>query len=189
VTPLLLFLVLWAGFAVSWLLAAFWRAPAVHTERSASVWLYRALLLLGAVLLNYRAARLLHAHRLWHVGYRGAYVLALLMLPGFAFAWWGRLHLGRLWSSAVTRKADHRVIDTGPYGIVRHPIYTGILLACLLSAIAVGAWTSIVGFVLMTAGFWLKARIEEAVLSRELGAEYAAYRSRVPMLLPFSPVR
>lgn len=52
-----------------------------------------------------------------------------VMIAGFAFCWWARIHLGRLWSMRVTKKEGHHVVDTGPYGVVRHPIYTGILVA------------------------------------------------------------
>ena len=112
--------------------------------------------------------------------------MAALCITGFAFAWWARLHLGRLWSAFVTRKADHRIIDTGPYGIVRHPIYTGIILAALALAIVKGTVYAVAGTLLATLGFWIKARLEEGFLREQLGADaYDAYRRRVPMLLPF----
>jgi protein-S-isoprenylcysteine O-methyltransferase Ste14 len=112
-------------------------------------------------------------------------MLALLTIPGFLFTWWARLHLGRLWSGAVTRKQNHHVVDTGPYALVRHPIYTGLIEACLLSAIAAGTVISLAGFAVITFGFWLKASLEERFLMQQLGAEaYGAYRQRVPMLLP-----
>ena len=188
--PLALFVIFWGLFAVSWLLAALWRSPAIQQRSGPKVWLYRGLLVLGLVLLNHRTSAAFHAARLWHVGWTGAYVLAFLTLPGFAFAWWARLHLGNLWSGAVTVKADHRVVDTGPYRFVRHPIYTGILFACLVSTIAVATWVAIAGFIAIVAGFWVKARLEEDLLAQELGAgNYAAYTARVPMLMPFWPVR
>lgn len=189
VSPIILFAVFWVGFALSWMLAAFWRSPPARTLASPTVWLYRTLLVLAFILLNHRASALLGASRLWHVGWEGAQILALLTLPGFAFAWWGRLYLGSLWSAAITRKADHPVVDTGPYAIVRHPIYAGIIFACLVSAIAVGTWVSLCGLAAVIAGLWIKGRAEETFLEQELepGA-YAAYRSRVPMLLPWGPV-
>ena len=94
---------------------------------------------------------------------------------------------GQLWSGTITRKADHRIVDTGPCGLVRHPIYTGILLAGLATMLAQGSLPGIAAAVLLT-GLWMKARMEEAWLRSELGAEaYDAYRRRVPMLVPFGP--
>src|SRR5450432_3399825 len=115
--------------------------------------------------------------------------MAFLCIIGFGFAWWARIHLGQLWSAFVTRKADHRIIDTGPYGIVRHPIYTGIILAAIAMAIVKGTVIAIAGALLATLGFWVKARLEEGFLREQLGAEeYDSYSRRVPMLVPFSRV-
>jgi protein-S-isoprenylcysteine O-methyltransferase Ste14 len=88
----------------------------------------------------------------------------------------------------VTRKADHRIVDTGPYGIVRHPIYTGIILSVFATAAFKGTGVAFLGAAIMTVGFWIKARLEERFLRQELGAEtYDSYRRRVPMLVPFGP--
>jgi protein-S-isoprenylcysteine O-methyltransferase Ste14 len=115
-------------------------------------------------------------------------VCAVLVGVGVAIAWWARLHLGLLWSARVTRKADHKVVDSGPYALVRHPIYSGMLLSLLATAIAKGTILGVSGFVILLTGFWLKARLEERWLTAELGADlYADYRRRVPMLLPFVP--
>ena len=112
-------------------------------------------------------------------------MLAFLTLPGFAFAWWARVHLGKLWSGSVTRKPGHKIISTGPYAIVRHPIYTGLIAATLASAIAVGTVVSMLGFAAMVFGFWLKARLEERFLVQELGPQaYDTYCREVPMLWP-----
>ena len=96
---------------------------------------------------------------------RGGYALAGLTLAGILFTWWGRIHLGRLWSSAITRKEDHRVVDSGPYALVRHPIYTGLIAAILATAAAEGTATALAGAALVTFGLWLKARTEERFLS------------------------
>jgi protein-S-isoprenylcysteine O-methyltransferase Ste14 len=112
-----------------------------------------------------------------------------LVGAGIAFAWWARLHLGRLWSARITRKSDHRVVESGPYGVVRHPIYSGLLLSLLATAAAKGTLLGVGGFVLLLIGIFMKARLEERWLGAELGAEeYASYRRRVPMLVPFVPV-
>jgi protein-S-isoprenylcysteine O-methyltransferase Ste14 len=120
------------------------------------------------------------------VGYTGAYLLAGATLAGIVFAWWARIHLGRLWSSGVTRKEDHHVVDTGPYSLVRHPIYTGLLAAALATTVAQATATALVGWMLIVLGLWTKARAEERFLAAELGPEaYDSYRLRVPMLVPF----
>jgi protein-S-isoprenylcysteine O-methyltransferase Ste14 len=109
-----------------------------------------------------------------------------LVVAGFLFCWWARLHLGQLWSGNITLKADHRVVDTGPYRLVRHPIYTGMILAALATALEKGTILGLVGVALITFGFWLKARMEERFLRAELGPEaYDAYAKRTPMLAPF----
>jgi protein-S-isoprenylcysteine O-methyltransferase Ste14 len=109
---------------------------------------------------------------------------------GFAFTWWARVTLGAYWSGDVSRKADHRIIDTGPYRIVRHPIYTGLLLATYATAAQIAAPTTLAGIALVTLALWIKARLEERFLVQELGeAAYEPYRRRTPMLAPFSSWR
>jgi protein-S-isoprenylcysteine O-methyltransferase Ste14 len=128
--------------------------------------------------------------RLWHIGWTGAWVCVALIAIGLGFTWWARIYLGRLWSGRVTRKAEHRVVDTGPYALVRHPIYTGLLLAALATAAAKGTVLGIAGFAMLLLGLTLKARLEERWLAGELeGGAYADYRRRVPMLVPGWPVR
>jgi protein-S-isoprenylcysteine O-methyltransferase Ste14 len=80
------------------------------------------------------------------------------------------------------------VIDTGPYSLVRHPIYTGILLAVVATAAAKGTVFGVAGALTIMLGLWMKARLEESWLSEELdNSAYEAYRRRVPMLVPFGP--
>lgn len=110
-----------------------------------------------------------------------------LIAVGLAFAWWARLHLGRLWSGTVTAKAEHHVVDTGPYRLVRHPIYTGLLLAILATMVAKGTVWGIAGAVLVIVGTVIKAKLEERFLRGELGSAYDDYARRVPMLVPFAP--
>ncbi len=183
--PGFLFPLFWSIWFASWMAASRWSSPAVARPAMATAWLYRVTTTVGAILILCSGMRWLPSPRLWSVGYTAAQVLAFLTLPGFLFTWWARLHLGRLWSSSVTRKDAHRVVDTGPYGIVRHPIYTGLIAAFLVSAIASGTVAAVIGFVSVVFGFWVKARLEERFLAAELGADaYGAYRRRVPMLVP-----
>jgi protein-S-isoprenylcysteine O-methyltransferase Ste14 len=186
-TPDVAFAVIWIGWLVSWMAASSWSARTEKRAEGFDVSAHRILLVAGAVLLTPWASRRLAAGLLWNAGETGAYVLAAVALAGIAFAWWARIYLGRLWSSAVTRKEGHRVVDTGPYAFVRHPIYTGLITAILASAIAEATWPALVGAALVVFGLWLKARVEERFLTAELGADaYGAYRRHVPMLVPFS---
>ncbi len=95
------------------------------------------------------------------------------------------MHLGRLWSGSVTLKPDHRVVDTGPYRLVRHPIYTGLILSALATAAEKGTVLGLAGFASIVLGFWIKAKFEEGFLRQELGREaYDSYAARTPMLVP-----
>ena len=184
--PALLFAVIWLGWLISWMVAALWSN---RTEKRLLTWdvlVYRILIVAGVILSLPLTARQVSARRIWHVGYTGAYLLAGVTLAGILFAWWARIHLGRLWSSGVTRKENHRVVDTGPYRLVRHPIYTGLLASSLATTIAQATATAMAGWILLVLGLWMKARAEERFLTAELEPEaYASYRLRVPMLLPF----
>ena len=177
----------WGAWTLSWIAAAFWSDRAEKRPARSEEWLYRIVTFAGAFLL-FRPA-FPHAgagYPLWTIGPAAQWALFWVVLVGLAFAWWARLRLGRLWSSSVTKKAGHHVVDTGPYAIVRHPIYTGILLAAAATAGQQGTLRGVAGMLALALGFWIKARLEERFLSEQLGAaDYAAYRRRVPMLTPF----
>jgi protein-S-isoprenylcysteine O-methyltransferase Ste14 len=181
---------LWLLWVISWIVAARWTNRTEAQPAPESVLSYRAALLAGTVLTFVPAHGYEGALRLWHIGWTGAWVCVALIAIGLGFTWWARIYLGRLWSGRVTRKAEHRVVDTGPYALVRHPIYTGLLLAALATAAAKGTVLGVAGFAMLLLGLTLKARLEERWLEGELeGGAYADYRRRVPMLVPGWPVR
>jgi protein-S-isoprenylcysteine O-methyltransferase Ste14 len=188
--PTALLALIWAAWLISWGVGSFFSG---RTEKHVRTWdsrAYRIPILAGAVLLTPWTERILGVQSLWLVGNAGTYLLAVVTVGGTLFTWWARIHLGRFWSNAITRKEGHRVIDTGPYGLVRHPIYTGLIAAMLATGIAVGTVTALLGTVLIAFGLWQKARMEEGFLTTELGAEaYGTYCHRVPMLVPFLPQR
>jgi protein-S-isoprenylcysteine O-methyltransferase Ste14 len=127
-----------------------------------------------------------HATRLWRLDSAWQWALVGVAGLGFALCWWARLYMGRLWSASITRKEDHRLVDAGPYAMVRHPIYTGISLAAFATALQEGTLIALVGAGVLTWGWYVKARIEEGFLRTELGADaYNAYAARVAMLIPF----
>ena len=186
--PGLVIIVLWIGFAASWILAAAWSDKTAKSVGIRDEIGYRALQLLGWILLAVPAHGYVGPLRLWQVTWAEAWVCVALIALGLAFSWWARIYLGPLWSSQVTRKINHRIVDSGPYAVVRHPIYTGVLLAAYATSAAKGTVPGVAAALLITLAFWLKARLEERWLSEELGPdEYQAYRRKVPMLLPFGP--
>lgn len=138
-TYLLVMAGIWAAWVISWLVAAAWASKAAQRPPLREELPYRALHVLGALLLlaNFRFPRFSFG---WVEPGWVAVLLICLEVAGLAFAWWARVHLGALWSGQVTRKADHKIVDTGPYGIVRHPIYTGILLSFYASALLLPGW-------------------------------------------------
>jgi len=101
------------------------------------------------------------------------------------FSAWARVHLGRNWSATVTVKQDHELIRTGPYSIVRHPIYTGVLFAFIGTALAIGQWRGVLAVVIVFVAFWRKLRLEERWMSETFGEEYRRYRARTKALIPF----
>lgn len=179
---------IWIVWLLSWVAASFWSGRTQRRVGTLETWTYRAAMIAGGILLVPWTAWTLAETPLWDVGYGGAYVLAAVMVAGLTFTWWARVHLGRLWSSAITRKEGHRIVDTGPYGVVRHPIYTGIIVGLLATAAAEATATALVGAALIIFGLWLKASSEERFLMVELGPDaYGPYCRRVPMLIPFLP--
>lgn len=185
--PAFAMLVLWAFWAITWFIAAIWSKRASARPGFASELGYRVLTAIGAVIFFVLPQRVASS-QLWATPGAVMWALVGLEAAGFAFCWWARIHLGSLWSSTVTRKEGHRIVDTGPYAIVRHPIYTGIITALIATTLARGTSLAIVGAGLIILGLWMKARLEEQFLRRELGENaYDAYRRRVPMLVPFWP--
>jgi protein-S-isoprenylcysteine O-methyltransferase Ste14 len=108
----------------------------------------------------------------------------IAVASGLGFTVWARRHLGRNWSSDVTVKQDHALVRTGPYRYVRHPIYTGILLALCGTALSINQWRTVVavGFALL--GLFLKLRLEERQM-RAIFPEYDEYRKHTAAIVPF----
>lgn len=109
----------------------------------------------------------------------------LLTLCGIAFSIWARIILDGNWSGAATLKQGHALVRSGPYRITRHPIYTGLLLALLASAIERGLLRSFVAVLLCAIGLWLKIAVEEKLMVHRFGEEYLRYQREVPTIAPF----
>jgi protein-S-isoprenylcysteine O-methyltransferase Ste14 len=108
----------------------------------------------------------------------------ILTALGIAFTIWARVHIGRNWSARVVIKEQHELIRSGPYRFVRHPIYTGLLIAIAGTALVIGEWRAVLALVFAVIGFSAKAKREEAILVGEFGEDYARYRGETGMLLP-----
>ena len=177
---------MWLVWWASWLAAAVWSDRAVKRPAIRHQIIYRVLAGLGTVLLFGVYRHDLRAEMvLWLPPVALAWAMAAVVFAGLVFTWWARIHLGRLWSSSVTQKADHYEVDTGPYAIVRHPIYTGIIVASVATAAMRGTALAWLGACVMTTGWVIKARLEEGFLREQIGAEtYGEYARRVPMLAP-----
>ncbi|HEY1415616.1 MAG TPA: isoprenylcysteine carboxylmethyltransferase family protein [Caulobacteraceae bacterium] len=184
--------VLWLVWYVTWIAAVVFSRRTTVQMKSDVAGFHRMIASLGVFMLfepqaaaGFAGARSGLALRLWPDNLSIDWGLFALTAAGFAFCWWARLHLGRLWSGFVTLKEGHRIIDTGPYGLVRHPIYTGVMFAALATALISANPIALAGAMLTAIGFSMTARIEEGFLRRELGAEaYDSYARRVGMLVP-----
>lgn len=110
---------------------------------------------------------------------------AVICLFGLYVTIWARRTLAGNWSSDVTFKRDHELVKTGPYRFVRHPIYTGLLVMCLGSAIEIGRLRCWLSIVVVGIGFWIKLRQEERLMLQHFPEEYPAYQEQVKALVPF----
>lgn len=120
-----------------------------------------------------------------HHGRTTFWIGAIFLAFGLGFSVYARHFLGGNWSGAVTVKQNHELVRSGPYRWVRHPIYTGLLIGILASAIAGSQWRDLLAFGVLTAAIWSKLRREERWMTQRFGEEYAAYRRSVRALVPF----
>jgi protein-S-isoprenylcysteine O-methyltransferase Ste14 len=174
----------WIAWVAYWVAMAFSTKRTVERGGFVGYRLVAAILVLGWIF----AERLLHlsAHsRLWNTTLALGAVTDCIVLAGVAFTVWARITLGRNWSAEVTFKQDHELIESGPYALARHPIYTGLIVMALGTAINYGRP---IGFVLlfsMCGAVWWKVRLEERIMSRHFPDAYAKYKMRVHAIIPF----
>jgi protein-S-isoprenylcysteine O-methyltransferase Ste14 len=175
----------WLLFAGYWLIAALGSKKAAKKERSGERVGHIIFMALGFFLL-YRAdprfgllnLRLL-PEKSW-IDYLGA----ALTLAGVLFAIWARYTIGKEWSAEIQIKQGHELIRSGPYAHIRHPIYTGILLALVGTALSIGEYRGIVAVALFLVGFVRKARREEKFLASEFGRAFDDHRRHTGFFLP-----
>ncbi|HEY7421778.1 MAG TPA: isoprenylcysteine carboxylmethyltransferase family protein [Gaiellaceae bacterium] len=169
----------WAAFWLYWLLAAFsMKRGRVQWGREARI---RLVIVAVAVLLTRLGA--FRSHRLNTDPWLAGLGLALFGL-GLGFAIWARLHIGRNWGTPMTQKDEPELVTSGPYRLVRHPIYSGIIAAGLGTALAL-SWLWLAAVALGGIYFVYSATVEERYLTEEFPDSYPAYKRSTKMLVPF----
>ena len=180
-------LLLWIAFLVYWRLSAAGVKPAARRESAWSRTSYIIPIVLASILLSIPpipGGGFLFSPFLPQRT-DGYWPGVMLIAAGLGFSVWARQHLGRNWSGTVQVKQDHQLICTGPYRFVRHPIYTGILVAFLGNAIVVCQWCGILAVFIAFGSFWRKLTIEERFMRETFGSAYEEYRARTAALIPY----
>jgi protein-S-isoprenylcysteine O-methyltransferase Ste14 len=178
--------VCWGAFFVVWVLAALFTKRTVYHESGARRLRYMIPIALGWFLV-FRGYRLGTPFNIQVIPQTEAILVAaaILCLCGLGFCLWARAVLGRNWSGTVTLKEDHELIVRGPYRVVRHPIYTGLLAMLVATAMEQGHLAGMIGFVVAFMSFWIKSSYEEEVMHKQFHEQYAAYQERVRRIIPF----
>jgi len=177
---------LWIAWWLFWVALAFGSKRTQQRESVASrltytfvAWLAMYIMLSARGLGSWLHTDILPYHA--SMGYLGFAITAL----GFALTLWARAILGRNWSANVTIKVDHELIHTGPYRYVRHPIYTGIILALIGTAVARDQWRGVAAVILLWLSFTIKRLKEEQFMSQTFGARYTDYSQTTGAIVPF----
>ena len=179
------FPVVWIVFVLYWQIKAADTKATQRLEPAASRILRVLIFLIAIALLSIRIPLPWLYVQLWPQGYLPFWLGAAITVAGLLFAVWAREHLGRNWSRSVTIKQGHELITTGPYAVVRHPIYTGILTGFLGMAIAISQVRGFIVFVLIFVVFWVKLRMEEKWMRSQFGETYATYARQTAALVPY----
>ena len=181
---------LWVAFILCWLILRQFNKKASRTPWRAALGLRLAVLAGVAVFIILRRHGMgglfitLNDAQTLHIGTAGQWLGVGLCLVGFGFAFWARIHIGRNWGMPMSLRQGHELVTSGPYTHVRHPIYSGLMLAMIGSALAVGAlWLLL--FVVYFTYFIVAARSEEKMMLAHFPDAYPAYRRRTKMLIPF----
>jgi protein-S-isoprenylcysteine O-methyltransferase Ste14 len=176
-------LYLWMGIFVVWAVTGLAAKQTVQSRSEgtsrAAIWI---VMFAWWILFDQRIQTL--SWRFVPRGQTSLYIGLALTILGLAFSVWARVSLGRNFSAMVTITEDHKLQRTGAYGIVRHPIYSGFMLATLGTAIAFGAARGWVSFALVVLVWGYKSRIEEKLMIEQFGGQYERYQREVKALIP-----
>ena len=181
-----LFQALWLAWAIGWLASSRWSSAEKRRQTSRERRFHLAEMAVAVGLFSFPALGYGLLGRWIFPRTEASFMIgAALLVIGLGFTVWARLSLGRNWSGYVTLKAGHRLIVSGPYALVRHPIYTGLLCAMLGTTIAIDEWRAVLALIIATQTFVRKLRLEERWLAEEFGSEYGTYRNGVKALVPW----
>ena len=175
----------WLIFLVYWIVASF-RVNKMERQEPQGEKLVRILLaVVGWYLLSKNDPRFGVLNLRFVRFHFSVFILGAVMTwAGVAFAIWARYHIGRFWSASVALKAGHELIRSGPYSRIRHPIYTGIVVALAGTTLAVGRYRGVVAFALILASLIRKSRQEEVLLAEQFGPVFEEHRRHTGFFLP-----
>ena len=176
---------LWLVIIAAWLAAAPFAKKTVRRETRGMQARYLAPIILIAAVVELQMPFPGLASRIVPAATWAGVLSVVLTAAGIAFALWARFTLGRNWSGTVTVKEGHELVRRGPYALARHPIYSGVVLAVVGTALAVGTVRALLVVVPLVLVLRLKMRNEEEMMTGEFGEEYAEYRKRVKGLVPY----
>jgi protein-S-isoprenylcysteine O-methyltransferase Ste14 len=177
----------WIVFLIYWIIAAINTRATRAKESVASRYAVLLLEFVGYVLIFSGSTG---------IGFLGSRFIPRTMVStilGVMFTWsgiglaiWARYHLAEYWSARITIKEDHQLIRTGPYSRLRHPIYSGLVLATIGSALVIDEWRCALGLFFVVAGYCFKAKKEEAMLSQQFGDAFREHQKHTGFLIPRS---
>ena len=171
---------------LSGIIAAFWTKRSVYKESRWQRLGYAIPILVGGYLV-FKGQRLSDPLNLRVIPRVDAlaWTGVVLCIAGLAFCIWARFTLGRNWSGVVTFKGGHELIMRGPYALVRHPIYTGLVTMLATTVVVLGHVAGIIGMPLVLVSIWIKLRYGEKLMLQKFPGQYTAYQRRVKRLIPF----
>jgi len=173
----------WVTFGIVWIVGAFTAKRAAEGQRGWRRWAYGVALAVLLLIVTWQLSGLTTDATLWPMSLAVLVSADLITIIGLMIAIWARVALGVYWSGNVVVKEEHVIVERGPYRVVRHPIYSGVLLMLVGTALW---WRRSVGLVtcaVALAGFIIKARLEERLLSEHFPIEYGRYKARVKRAL------
>ena len=176
----------WGVFFLVWVVAAIFTKRTVYRESGGRRLRYLIPILIGWFLL-FRGSRLPPPFNLPIIPQTGVTLLVatVLCVCGVSFCVWARAVIGRNWSGTITLKENHELIVRGPYRLVRHPIYTGLLAMIFGTWLELGHLAGMIGVIFVFVSLWIKLSDEEEVMLKQFPDQYPAYRQRVKRIIPF----